>query len=60
MKGIKVFLIQNLVLVAFKVHVSKSRVSDRLNLNTFLHRLVKERNTEKDASFNDQQKLEVS
>ena len=42
-KSDKIHLIQNLVLVVLKFCIYKSRVSDRLYLNTFLHKVVKER-----------------
>ena len=42
-KSDKIHLIQNLVLVVLKFCIYKSRVSDRLYLNTFLQKVVKER-----------------
>ena len=42
-KSDKIHLIQNLVLVVSKFCIYKSRVSDRLYLTKFLHKVVKER-----------------
>ena len=38
--------------MVFKPYVYKSRVIGTLNLNTFLHQLVKVKNLEKGAAFN--------
>ena len=56
-KSDKKFLIQNLVLAVFKFLVYKSRLKSRLSLNAFLHQVVKERDTEKGASFNKEEKF---
>ena len=56
-KSDKKFLIQNLVLAVFKSLVYKSRLKSRLSLNEFLHQVVKERDTEKGASFNKKEKF---
>ena len=55
----KFFLIQNMILMVLKLYVYKLRVSDTLNFNTFLHQLVKVKNSEKDAAFNDKQKHDM-
>ena len=52
----KFFLIQNMILLVFKLYVYKSRVSGTLNFNIFLHKLIKVQNSEKGAAFNFQQK----
>ena len=52
----KSFLIQNMILMVFKLCVYKSRVSGALNFNIFLLRLVKVKNVEKGAAFNNKQK----
>ena len=44
--------------MVYKLSVYKSRVSRTLNSNRFLHQLVKVKNLEKDAAFNNKQKLE--
>ena len=54
----KSFLIQNMILMVFKLFVYKPRVSRTLNSNTFLHQLVKVKNLEKGAAFNSKQKHE--
>ena len=38
--------------MVFKLYVYNSKVSGTLNFNTFLHQLVKVRNLEKGATFN--------
>ena len=55
----KFFLIQNMILMVFKLYFYKSRVSGTSNFNTFLHQLVKVNNLEKDAVFNNKQKHEM-
>ena len=55
----KSFLIQNMILMIFKLYVYKSRVSGTLNFNTFLHQLVKVKNVEKGAAFNNKQKHDI-
>ena len=51
-KGIgKFFLIQNMILIVFKLYVHKSRVSGTLNFNIFLYQLVKAKNLEEGAAF---------
>ena len=55
----KSFLIQNMILMAFKLYVFKSRLSSTLNFNTFLHQLVKVKNVEKGAAFNNKQKHDM-
>ena len=52
----KSFLIQNMTLMVFKLYVYKSRVSGTLSFNTFLPQLVKVKNIEKGAAFNNKQK----
>ena len=52
----KSFLIQNMILMVFKLYVYKSRVSGTLSFNAFLHQLVKVKNVEKGAAFNNKQK----
>ena len=52
----KSFVIQNVILMVFKLFVYKSRVRGTLSFNTFLHQLVKVKNVEKDAAFNNKQK----
>ena len=42
--------------MVFKPYVYKSRVIGTLNLNTFLHQLVKVKNLEKGAAFDNKQK----
>ena len=55
----KSFLIQNMILMVFKLYVYKSRVSRTLNFNIFLHRLVKVKNVEKGAAFNNKKKHDM-
>ena len=55
----KSFLIQNMTLMVLKLYVYKSRVSTTLNFNTFLHQLVKVKNVEKGAAFNNKQKHDM-
>ena len=55
----KAFLIQNMTLMVFKLYIYKSRVSGRLNFNTFLHQLVKVKNLEKGVTFNKKQKHDM-
>ena len=55
----KFFLIQNIVYMVFKLYVYKSSVSGTLNFNTFLHHLVKVRNLEKSATFNNKLKHDM-
>ena len=55
----KSFLIQNMILMVFKLYVYKSRVSGTLNFNTFLHQLAKVKNVEKGAAFNNKQKHDM-
>ena len=45
--------------MVFKLYVYKSRVSGTLNFNTFLHQLVKVKNVEKGAAFDNKQKHEM-
>ena len=45
-----------MILMVFKDYVYKSRVSGTLNFNTFHHQLVKVKNKEKGAAFNNKQK----
>ena len=45
--------------MVFKLYVYKSRVSGTLNFNTFLHQLVKVKNVEKGAAFNNKQKSDM-
>ena len=52
----KCSLIQNMILLVFKLYVYKSRVIVLLNFNTFLHQLVKVKNVENGAAFNNKQK----
>ena len=54
----KSFLIQNVILMVFQLYFYKSRVSGTLNLNTFLHQLIKVKNLQKGAAFNNKQKLD--
>ena len=54
----KSFLIQHVILMVFQLYFYKSRVSDTLNLNTFLHHLIKVKNLQKGAAFNNKQKLD--
>ena len=55
----KSFLIQNMILVVFKLYVYESRGRGRLNFNKFLHQLVKVKNLEKGAAFNNKQKHDM-
>ena len=55
----KYFLIQNTILMVFKFYVHKLRVSGTLYFNTFLHQLVKVKNVEKDAAFNNKLKQDM-
>ena len=55
----KFFLIQNMILMVLKLYVYKSRVSGALSFNTFLHQLVKVKNIEKGAAFNNKQKHDM-
>ena len=55
----KFFLIQNMILMVLKLYVCKSRVSGTLSFNTFLHQLVKVKNIEKGAAFNNKQKHDM-
>ena len=55
----KSFLIQNMILMVFKLYVYKSRVSGTLNFNAFLHQLIKVKNVEKGAAFNNKQKHDM-
>ena len=55
----KSFLIQNMILMVLKLYVYKSRVRSALNLNTFLHQLVKVKNVEEGAAFNNKQKHDM-
>ena len=55
----KSFLIQNMILMVFKLYVYKSRVSGTLSFNAFLHQLVKVKNVEKGAAFNIKQKHDM-
>ena len=48
-----------MILMVFKFYVYKSRVSDALKFNIFLHQLVKVRNLEKGAAFNNEQKHDM-
>ena len=45
--------------MVFKLYFYKSRVSGTSNFNTFLHQLVKVKNLEKDAVFNNKQKHDM-
>ena len=55
----KSFLIQNMILMVFKLFVYKSRVSGTLNFNKLLHQLVKVKNLEKGAALNNKQKHDM-
>ena len=55
----KSFLIQNMILMVFKLYVYKSKVSSTLNFNTFLRQLVKVKNVEKGAAFKNKQKHDI-
>ena len=55
----KSFLIQNIILIVFKLYVYKARVSSILNFNTFLHQLIKVKNVEKGAAFIIKQKHDM-
>ena len=55
----KSFLIQNIILMVFKLCFYKSRVSATLNFNTFLYQLVKVKNLEKGEAFNIKQKHDI-
>ena len=55
----KFFLIQNMILMAFKPYVYKSRVSGTFNFNIFLHQLVKVKGAEKSAAFSNRQKHDI-
>ena len=54
----KSLLIQNVILMVFKLYVYKSRVSDTLNFDTF-NQMVKVKNLEKGAAFNNNQKHDM-
>ena len=43
----------------FKLRVYKLKVSGTLNFNTFLHQLVKVKNLEKGAAFNNKQNHDI-
>ena len=55
----KFFLIQNMILMVLKTYVYKARASGTLNFNTSLHQLVKAKNVEKGAAFNNKQKYDM-
>ena len=48
-----------MILMVFKLYVYKSRLSGPLNFNTFLHQMVKVKNLEKGAVFNNKQKHDM-
>ena len=48
-----------MILMVFKLYVYNSKVSGTLNFNTFFHQLVKVRNLEKGATFNNKQTHEL-
>ena len=52
----KSFLIQNMILMVFKLHVHKSGLSGTLGFNPFLYQLVKATNLEKGAASNKKKK----
>ena len=54
----KFFLIQNMILMVFKLCFYKSRVSITLNFSTFLHQLVKKK-LENGTAFNNTQKYDM-
>ena len=45
-----------MILIVSKLYVYQSRVSGTPNFNTFLHHLIKVKNLEKGAAFNNKQK----
>ena len=53
------FLIQNMILMVFKLYFDRSKASSSLNLNTFLHKLVKVKHLEKGAAFTNKPKHEM-
>ena len=53
------FLIQNMILMVFKLYVDKSKASSSINLNTFFHELIKVKHLEKGAAFNNKPKREM-
>ena len=55
----KSFLIQHMILMVFKFYIYKSRVSGTLNFNTYFRQLVKVKNVEKSAVFNNKQKHDM-
>ena len=55
----KSFLIRNMILIIFKLYVNKSRVSGTLDFNTFLRKLVKAKNLQRGAAFNNKQKHDM-
>ena len=55
----KSFFIQNMILMVFNFYVYKSRVNGTPNFNKFLHQLVKVKNVEKGAAFNNKQRHDM-
>ena len=55
----KYFLIQNKILMVFKMYVYKSKVRGTLIFNTFLQQLVTVNNIEKGAAFSHKQKQDM-
>ena len=53
------FLIQNMILMVFKLYVYKLSISGTLNFNRFLHYFIKVKNLAKGAVFNNKQKRHV-
>ena len=55
----KSFLVQNMILMEFKLCVYKSRDSAILNFNTFFHQMVRVKSLEKGAAFKNKQKHDM-